>query len=214
MTTIDYDKISDKITEKNKIGDGKEVKVYEDGKYVIKIFKENRLSDLKRISDEGLIKLSTLDLKHFNTPTGIILKNGKIVGYKEKLLKIKDLERELSEEELDEIKNDIILLSRSGFMINDIMYNYTDNSKLFFFDLTSYTYTNSNKKELLDYYYKKNILTINIFLVGLTMFGAYKHGEKYEFTKTYLAYEFITNNLNDQYFGDYLKNNSKSLILI
>lgn len=211
MAIINYDEISDKITEENIIDDGKEVNVYENGEYVIKIFKENRISDLKRVSDEGLVKLSTLKLKHFNTPIDIIVKEENIVGYTEKLLKIKDLERNLLDEELEEIKDDIILLSESGFMLNDIMYNYTDDLKLIFFDMTSYTYTNSTKTELLDYYYKKNILIINTFLVGLTIFEAYKHGGKYEFTKTYLANEFINKNLNGEYFGDYLKNNSKSL---
>ena len=55
------------------IGEGKESICYDYGDKVVKIFKKNRTSPFKRISDEGLIKLSTLDLKHFNRPIDIIL---------------------------------------------------------------------------------------------------------------------------------------------
>lgn len=187
-----------------KIGEGKESICYDYGDKVIKIFKENRTSPFKRISDEGLIKLSTLDLKHFNKPIDIIYDNEKIMGYTEEKLKIEDVNN-LSLEVLEEIKEDIITLSYNGFKLEDIFYNYTSDSNFKFFDLTSFSYVNSSKKELLDFYYQKNIMTVNTFLVGLLSFEAYKHGSSIEITKTFKANEFINNNLNDGYYGDYLK---------
>lgn len=187
-----------------KIGEGKESICYDYGDKVIKIFKENRTSPFKRISDEGLIKLSTLDLKHFNKPIDIIYDNEKIMGYTEEKLKIEDVNN-LSLEVLEEIKEDIITLSYNGFKLEDIFYNYTSDSNFKFFDLTSFSYVNSSKKELLDFYYQKNIMTVNTFLVGLLSFEAYKHGSSIEITKTFKANEFINNNLNDEYYGDYLK---------
>lgn len=74
-----------------KIGEGKESICYDYGDKVIKIFKENRTSPFKRIGDEGLIKLSTLDLKHFNKPIDIIYDNGNVIGYTEEKLKIEDV---------------------------------------------------------------------------------------------------------------------------
>lgn len=187
-----------------KIGEGKESICYDYGDKIIKIFKENRTSPFKRISDEGLIKLSTLDLKHFNKPIDIIYDNEKIMGYTEEKLKIEDVNN-LSLEVLEEIKEDIITLSYNGFKLEDIFYNYTSDSNFKFFDLTSFSYVNSSKKELLDFYYQKNIMTVNTFLVGLLSFEAYKHGSSIEITKTFKANEFINNNLNDGYYGDYLK---------
>ena len=187
-----------------KIGEGKESICYDYGDKVVKIFKEKRTSPFKRISDEGLIKLSTLDLKHFNKPIDIIYDNEKIMGYTEEKLKIEDVNN-LSLEVLEEIKEDIITLSYNGFKLEDIFYNYTSDSNFKFFDLTSFSYVNSSKKELLDFYYQKNIMTVNTFLVGLLLFEAYKHGSSIEITKTFKANEFINNNLNDGYYGDYLK---------
>ena len=193
-----------------KIGEGKESICYDYGDKVIKIFKENRTSPFKRISDEGLIKLSTLDLKHFNKPIDIIYDNGNVIGYTEEKLKIEDVNN-INLEVLEEIKEDIITLSYSGFKIEDIFYNYTSDSNFRFFDLTSFSYVNSSKKELLDFYYQKNIMIINTFLVGLLLFGAYKHGSSIEITKTFKANEFINDNLNGEYYGDYLKEHLRKL---
>ena len=153
------------------IGEGKESICYDYGDKVVKIFKEKRTSPFKRISDEGLIKLSTLDLKHFNKPIDIIYDNEKIMGYTENKLVISDK------------KKDIITLSYSGFKIEDIFYNYTTSDNFKFYDLTSFDYINSTKKELHDMYYKKNIMTINTFLVGFLMYDAYRHNSKYEIKK-------------------------------
>ena len=205
----------DKLDIKNikldkKIGEGKESTCYDYGDKVIKIFKENRTSPFKRISDEGLIKLSTLDLKHFNKPIDIIYDNEKIMGYTEEKLKIEDVNN-INLEVLEEIKEDIITLSYNGFKLEDIFYNYTSDSNFRFFDLTSFSYVNSSKKELLDFYYQKNIMIINTFLVGLLLFGAYKHGSSIEITKTFKANEFINDNLNGEYYGDYLKEHLRKL---
>lgn len=87
-----------------KIGEVKESICYDYGDKVIKIFKENRTSPFKRISDEGLIKLSTLDLKHFNKPIDIIYDNEKIIGYTENKLEISDKNQDIDENDLLEIK--------------------------------------------------------------------------------------------------------------
>ena len=164
------------------IGEGKESICYDYGDKVIKIFKEHRTSPFKRISDEGLIKLSTLDLKHFNKPIDIIYDNGNVIGYTEEKLKIEDVNN-INLEVLEEIKEDIITLSYSGFKIEDVFYNYTTSNNFKFYDLTSFVYINSTKKELHDMYYKKNMMTINTFLVGFLMYDAYRHDSKYEIKK-------------------------------
>ena len=109
------------------------------------------------------------------------------------------------------IKEDIICLSYSGFKIDDIFYNYTSFNNFLFFDMTSYSYVNSEKRELLDFYYQKNIATINTFLVGLNMFNAYRHGSKNELTKTFKANEFINKNIGNEYYGDYIRENSMKM---
>ena len=192
------------------IGEGKESICYDYGDKVVKIFKEKRTSPFKRISDEGLIKLSTLDLKHFNKPIDIIYDNEKIMGYTEEKLKIEDVNN-INLEVLEEIKEDIITLSYSGFKIEDIFYNYTTSDNFKFYDLTSFGYIKSTKKELYDMYYKKNIMTINTFLVGFLMYDAYRHDSKYEIKKTYKATEFINENLGNEYYGDYPKNKYKKM---
>lgn len=193
------------------IGEGKESICYDYGDKVVKIFKKNRTSPFKRISDEGLIKLSTLDLKHFNRPIDIIYDNDKIIGYTENKLVIDDKNNTIDENVLNELKEDIITLSYNGFKIEDIFYNYTTLDNFKFYDLTSFSYINSTKKELHDFYYKKNIMTINTFLVGVLLFDAYKHGEKYEFIKTFNANSFINENLNGEYYGDYIQKNSRKM---
>ena len=193
------------------ISEGKESICYDYGDKVVKIFKEKRTSPFKRISDEGLIKLSTLDLKHFNKPIDIIYDNEKITGYTENKLVISDKNQDIDENVLLEIKKDIITLSYSGFKIEDIFYNYTTSDNFKFYDLTSFDYIKSTKKELYDMYYKKNIMTINTFLVGFLMYDAYRHDSKYEIKKTYKATEFINENLGNEYYGDYLKNRYKKM---
>ena len=206
----------DKLNLKNiklgkRIGEGKESICYNYGDKVIKIFKENRTSPFKRISDEGLIKLSTLDLKHFKKPIDIIYDNEKIIDYIENKLEISDKNQDIDENVLLEIKEDIITLSYSCFKIEDIFYNYTTLDNFKFYDLTSFAYINSIKKELHDMYYKKNMMTINTFLVGFLMYDAYRHGSKYEIKKTYKAAEFISENLGNEYYGDYLRNRYKKM---
>ena len=136
--------------------------------------------------------------------------NGNVIGYTEEKLKIEDVNN-INLEVLEEIKEDIITLSYSGFKIEDIFYNYTTSNNFKFYDLTSFGYIKSTKKELYDMYYKKNIMTINTFLVGFLMYDAYRHDSKYEIKKTYKATEFINENLGNEYYGDYLKNRYKKM---
>ena len=83
---MNYEAISSYITEANMIGRGKEVTVYRYNDKVIKIFHLKRLSDFKRISNEGLIKLTELNLNVFNKPLDLIYENQQIVGYTERYL--------------------------------------------------------------------------------------------------------------------------------
>lgn len=46
------------------------------------------------------------------------------------------------------------------------------------------------------------------------MYDAYRHGSKYEIKKTYKATEFISENLGNEYYGDYLKNRYKKNVKI
>lgn len=208
MKKLNINDIKSKLNEENIIGEGKEAIVYDDSDRVIKILKENRTSPFETMSIEGLERLSELDLKHFNTPIDLIFEGGELKGYTEKKLEIKDIES-LSMQVLDELKYDVNVLSMNGYKMNDILYNYTSDNNFQFYDLTSYTYTNTNSDYLKNFYYQKNIFEINKFLVGVLKFGAYKHGEGYELTKSYKAIEYINENVKDQYYGDYIKNENK-----
>ena len=206
-----YIDIKDKLN--NKISFGKEVDCFELNNKIIKIFKETRQSPLKKMSDEGLEKLSKLNLKHFNLPKEYIYdENNNIVGYVEDKLQIENYNTKFDQnyflENLDELKDDIRILSDNGYKLEDIMYNYTfNNGNIIFFDLTSYEYINVKNDFLKEYIYKNNIKMINTFLVGLTMFDAFKHGEKNELKKIYLSNKYIIENSISDYFGDYIKNN-------
>lgn len=210
MSKINYNELDNYICDSNKIGEGKEVSVYRCFDKVIKIFHNDRKTPIKRISDEGLIKLTELPLNCFNLPIDIIIDNEKIVGYTEKYLKEKEVN--IDNIDFDLIKEDIYTLSDSGFSIEDLFYNYIfTHDKLLFNDLTSYNYLNTNvdflKKKILE----KNIIIMNNFLIGLIMFDAFRKGKPNEYTKMYLANEYRLENCNDMFYGDFLKlNNHKS----
>lgn len=208
---IDYLDIKDLITNENKIGSGKEVNVYLYGKKVIKIFHNDRKSPLKRISDNGLIKLSNMELNFFNKPIEIIVDNGEIVGYTEKYLE--EQENNYDYIDFEGIKKDIYTLSQNGFCLNDIFYNYIFScNKMYFTDLTSYEYIDAQVEFLKNKFYEKNIKLINQFFAGLIEFNAFRKGESNEYTKLYLANEFCNNYLSDIYYGDFKKNtNNKTL---
>lgn len=208
---IDYLDIKNLITNENKIGSGKEVDVYLYGEKVIKIFHDERKTTIERISDNGLIKLSTMKLNFFNKPIDIIIYKGKIVGYTEKYLE----EQEINYDNIDfeGIKQEIYLLSQNGFCLNDIFYNYIFScKKMYFTDLTSYVYINTHVEFLKNKFYEKNIKLINQFFVGLIEFNAFRKGESNEYTKQYLANEFCNNYLSNVYYGDFKQNtNNKTL---
>ncbi len=108
-------------------------------------------------------------------------------------------------EVLSEIKEDIRILSDNGFQLEDFYYNYTfDGGNLTFFDLTCYKYLPVKNDYVRNFYYNKNIKMMNTFLVGLIYFGAFKHGEKNEYTKIYKANGFLDKNGVNEYIGDYI----------
>lgn len=167
-----YDKY---INNKTLIDEGKEGKTYKVFNNVIKIFHKERKSTLPRISDEGLRKLTKLSLTCFNNPTELITDNGNIIGTIEDYLNEEELTKENIAISLDDLHKDIKILSDNGFTIEDLYYNYTcSNGKLKFFDMTSYQYINTRVPFMLENIYKKNLTTINTFLTGYLMFGAFR----------------------------------------
>ena len=84
---MQYSNIKDKLNNETYIAEGKEVKCYDAYGKVIKIFHDERKSGLEMMSQEGLKKLSTLKLKHFNVPTEFVYdEDGNIIGYAEEKL--------------------------------------------------------------------------------------------------------------------------------
>lgn len=201
MTKIKYEEITNYLTDTNIIGSGKEVNVYNYNDKVIKIFHDERKSQIERISDAGLLKLSTLDLTYFNKPIDIIYKDDKIIGYTER--KLMEEEINLDNIDFDGIKNDVIKLSENGFTIQDLYYNSIfNNDNLYFTDLTSYKYIDTKETFLKNFILKNNIKEINIFLIGLIHFDAFKTKGTNEYTKIYLANEYRLNNVKDEFYGD------------
>lgn len=201
MSNLQYSDLINYLSKDNIIGEGKEVNVYNYNDKVIKIFHKERKSQIERISDEGLKKLSSLNLKYFNRPIDIIYDGNNIVGYTEQKL----IEEELNLDNIDfeGIKNDVITLSNSGFTIQDLYYNSIfSNNDLYFTDLTSYKYINTNEPFLKNFILKNNIKEINIFLIGLIHFDAFKTKGTNEYTKIYLANEYRLNNVKDDFYGD------------
>lgn len=83
---------------------------------------------------------------------------------------------------------------------------------MYFTDLTSYEYIDTQVEFLKNKFYEKNIKLINQFFAGLIEFNAFRKGESSEYTKLYLANEFCNNYLLDVYYGDFKKNtNNKTL---
>lgn len=204
MSKISYNEISKYISDNNIIGSGKEVNVYKFDDKVIKIFHNNRKTPIPRISDEGLIKLTTISLNCFNTPIDIIINNNEIIGYTEKYLQEEIPNFDNIDFEL--IKEDLYKLSNNGFSIEDLFYNYIfTEDKLYFTDLTCYNYINTNVEFLKNQILKKNITIMNNFLIGLLNFDAFKKGEHNEYTKIYLANEYRLENCSDIYYGDFIK---------
>jgi len=204
MAKINYDEISKYIYDSNKVGAGKEVSVYYFFDKVIKIFYTNRKTTIKRISDEGLIKLTELNLNCFNTPIDIIYDGERIVGYTENYLEEKEIN--FSNINFDLIKEDLYTLSENGFCIEDLFYNYIfTEDKLVFNDLTCYSYLKTDVDFLKKQNLKKNTIIMNNFLIGLLLFDAFRKGEKSEYTKIYLANEYRLENCGDMFYGDFLK---------
>lgn len=208
MGKLNIEDISSYLKNDNILGTGKEVNVYNYNDKVIKIFHKERKSQLERLSDLGLIKLSSLDLTYFNKPIDIIYDNEDIIGYTEK--KLTEEELNLDEIDFDGIKNDIITLSENGFTIQDLYYNYIfSNNNLYFIDLTSYKYIDTKEPFLKNFILKNNIKEVNIFLIGLIHFDAFKIKGVNEYTKIFLSNEYRNNNLKDNYYGDMIENLNK-----
>lgn len=204
MACINGSDLNSYICKDNKIGEGKEVEVYQYQDKVIKLFKKERKTTISRISDEGLLRLTHLKLHAFNTPIDIIYENGSIVGYTEKYLEEKEID--FNRIDFDLIKEDLFTLSENGFGIEDLFYNYifTD-TQLYFIDLTCYHYINTNVAFLKKQLFHKNIEIMNTFLIGLLLFHAFKKGAKCEYTKIFLANQYRMEHCEGQFYGDWIK---------
>ena len=210
---MELDKVIKNLKPDSIIGSGKEITAYKNSNQVIKIFHKDRLSGLNLINFDGLKRLTTLNLNCFNNPKELIYKDNELVGYTEEYIEDTEINIEALKKNLDLLHEDIITLSNNGLIIGDIQYNYLSNNNTFkFTDMTSYSYINvdkiksdTGKKFMLEKIYKDNINTINIFLIGLLEYGAYKKGEHYELTKTNKAVMFNNEYCQDIFYGDYLK---------
>lgn len=198
------------INDNNLLGQGSEVSVYNYDDQVIKIFHQERKTAIERMSDEGLVKLLTLNLRTFNTPIEMIYDNGKIVGYTEK--KLNDEELNLATIDYESLHDDIITLSNNGYRLQDFYYNYmVSDGNFYFTDLTCFKYQDVKVDFLKEKFYKENIKEINRFLVGLHKFNCYRKGEETSITRTYLINEYINNNHIVDYYGnnEEIKNRKK-----
>ena len=210
---MELDKVIKNLKPDSIIGSGKEITAYKNNNQVIKIFHKDRLSGLNLINFDGLKRLTTLNLNCFNNPKELIYKDNELVGYTEEYIEDTEINIEVLKKNLDLLHEDIITLSNNGLIIGDIQYNYLSNNNTFkFTDMTSYSYINvdkiksdTGKKFMLEKIYKDNINIINIFLIGLLEYGAYKKGEHYELTKTNKAVMFNNEYCQDIFYGDYLK---------
>ena len=213
-----YKDIKNILNNNNYLGAGKEVEAYKINDIVIKIFHKDRKSGLELISENGLKKLTKLKFNCFNSPKELIYENNRIVGYIEEYIEDNYLNLELLKNNLDLLYEDVVNLSKNGFIINDLQYNYLSNNNTFkFIDMTSYKYINVDniksevgKNFMLDKILKDNINTVNILLIGLIDLGAYRKNNEYELTKTNKAVMFNRENCKDIYYGDYLKQKSKT----
>lgn len=205
MARINISDVEKYLTQDNKLSDdGKEVIVYYYEDKVIKLFKKDRTSPFKRISDDGLIKLSELKLECFNTPVDIIYDNETLVGYTEKFLI--ETEKDTSKIDFAAIKRDLYALSENGFSIEDLFYNYYFTiDGLVFNDLTSYGYIKTSKDYLKQYFLKNNIIIMNNFLIGLLLFDAFDKNSQSEYTKIYLANSYRLANCRDMFYGDLIE---------
>ena len=205
---IQYSEISNYIKDDNKLGEGKEVTVYYYLDKVIKIFHTDRKTPIKRISDTGLIKLTELPLICFNIPIDLIYDGNTLVGYTEKYLEEK--ENNFDKIDYNSIKQDLYTLSENGFCIEDLFYNYIfTEDKLYFTDLTCYSYIKTDVEFLKTQNLKRNTTVMNNFLIGLTLFDAFQKGMSNEYTKIYLANEYRLENCSDMFYGDFIKKENK-----
>ena len=203
---IEYSNIDKYLTKNNFLDEGEEVSVYRLNDKVIKIFHLERVSSIEKISCEGLEKLITLNLKCFNNPQELIYKDGEIVGYTEEYIEEDSFSPNSLLNSLDDIYNDITLLSRNGFVIQDLYYNYVSNEKKFkFIDMTSYKYYKTNNEFLLNKILRDNINTVNIFIIGILYFDAFRKGAKNERTKILEAVMFNEEKCKDVFCGDYIR---------
>lgn len=205
MLNLNLKDIEDYLNPNNIIGVGTEGVIYNYDDKLIKIFHVKRKNQLDRISDLGLINLTKLPLKSFSKPIDIIYDQDKIVGYtKENLTKE---EVDTSCINFDEIKKDVLLLSDNGYRMEDIYYNYIySNKRIHFSDISSFSYIAAKNEYVKKLCNKHNLERINMFLIGLLEFDAFKQEEHIEYKKLYLAHEYMRNNHINEFYGDYLNN--------
>lgn len=218
MDNVNLEEIEIFLNEKTYLASGKEGKVYRLNDEVVKIFYDETNSSFERLDDNRLRLLASLELKAFNNINGFVEKcvNGQkiIVGCKERYLEHEDFQIEhiYSGDKrynlfasLDDIKDDIKLLSSNGFIILEIENDYFyKNGKLSFSDMTSYMQEDVNSKEYKDLL-KRNYRVVSLFLIGLLIYNGHKDKNGLEDDMIISVNKYYEKNCKDRYFGDVLK---------
>lgn len=218
MDNVNLEEIAMFLNERTYLASGKEGKVYRLGDEVVKIFYDHNNDSFERLDDNRLRLLASLDLKAFNNITGFVEKceNDQtiIVGCKEKYLEHEQFQIEhlFSNEirynlfsSLDDIKDDIKLLSEHGFIILEIENDYFyKNGKLSFSDMTSYMQEDVKGREYKELL-KRNYRVVSLFLIGLLIYNGYKNKNSIDDDKIISVKKYYEKNCKDKYFGDILK---------
>lgn len=219
MDNINLEEIELYLNEKTYLNSGRETQIYFLDNEIYKLFYDNPNYTLERLNDNELRYLASLDLKAFNNIIGFIEKEENdqvtIKGYKEKYLEHEQFQIEhlYSDKKLynlivslDNIKDDIKLMSENGFVIRNIEndYFYKD-GKITFNDMTSYIrHNNISSKEYKDLL-KSNYKTMSIFLIGLIIYNGHKNKNGIEDDVISSVSKYYEKYCKDKYFGDVFK---------
>lgn len=218
MDNVNLEEIEIFLNDETYLASGKEGNVYRLGNEVVKIFYEENNDSFERLDDNRLRLLASLNLKAFNNINGFVesCKNGikKIVGSKEKYLEHEQFQIEhlYSNEKrynlfesLDDIKDDIKLLSSNGFIILEIDndYFYKD-GRISFSDMTSYMQEDVKGREYKELL-KRNYRVVSLFLIGLLIYNGHKDKNGLDDDMIPRVKKYYEKNSKDRYFGDVLK---------
>jgi len=146
-------------------------------------------------------------LKSFNLPLSYITVNDKIVGTKENNINshdfdITDINTSKLFNNLNQIKEDIMLLSSNNLLLKNISFIYNEDKIIFTNILENIEFSNYDYDTL----YNKNIEIINKFLIGLIIYNVYKENKHISEEEKNKINKYNNTYCQDKYFGDVLKN--------